>query len=61
MSSGVEEYEVKAHCPECNQTVLMLFHTDNHERDSSSDSYTCMNCGAFFPVGMRGPYIHEID
>lgn len=45
-----EEWEVLAHCPKCGKVTPMTFHTDNHERDSSSDTYTCLECEkTFFP------------
>lgn len=56
-----EEWQVKAICPKCKIETLMLFHTDNHERDSSGDWYRCLNCNEHFPTGMTGQYIEEVD
>ena len=39
----------------------MKFHTHNHERDSSGDGYHCLECDEYFPTGMSGEWIEEVD
>jgi hypothetical protein len=56
-----EEWKIKAICPECNQIVTMTVHCTGHERDSSGDYHRCDSCDEYFPTGLTGQYIEEID
>ena len=61
MAYKPEEYEVNAKCPVCNKVTRMIFHTDNHERDSSGDRYNCLECKEQFNTGLTGQWIEEVD
>lgn len=56
-----EEWELFGKCPDCKKVTRMRFHTDNHERDSSNDRYTCLECGENFNTGYTGEWIEEVD
>lgn len=42
---SVREYEDIGHCGLCNKDTRQLFVDSQHERDSSGDSRTCLECG----------------
>lgn len=42
-----EDYLTEAWCPFCRKETEQSIHSDGHERDSSWDKETCLECGAY--------------
>jgi len=42
-----EEFEMEYYCPICGKDTNQKIYSSGHERDSSHDKQTCLECGSW--------------